>query len=78
MIPSIEFMSYAHQCYLDKIIDEIKKQAELGNLDSFQIDVPEDLSENDLKNKKKNNSFAYPHRHNNKKSKTAKHFIFLY
>lgn len=46
-------MSYAHQCYLDKIIDEIKKQAELGNLDSFQIDVPEDLSENDLKYIKK-------------------------
>ena len=53
MIPSIEFMSYAHQYYLDKIIDKIKKQAELGNLDSFQIDVPEDLSENDLKYIKK-------------------------
>lgn len=53
MIPSIEFMSYAHQCYLDKIINEIKKQATLGNLDSFQIDVPEDLSENDLKYIKK-------------------------
>lgn len=53
MIPSIEFMSYAHQCYLDKIIDKIKKQAELGNLDSFQIDVPEDLSDNDLEYIKK-------------------------
>ena len=36
-----------------KIIDEIKKQATLGNLDSFQIDVPEDLSENDLEYIKK-------------------------
>ena len=28
MMPSIEFMSYAHQCYLDKIISEIKTLVE--------------------------------------------------
>lgn len=53
MIPSIGFIGYAHQCYLEEIINKIKKQLTLDDIKSFQIDAPEDLSENDLKYIKK-------------------------
>lgn len=50
---SPEFMGYAHQCYLDKIVEQIQKQTAQMTSGSFQIDVPEDLSDNDLKYIKK-------------------------
>lgn len=50
---SPEFMGYAHQCYLDKIVEQIQKQTTQMTSGSFQIDVPEDLSDNDLKYIKK-------------------------
>lgn len=50
---SPEFMGYAHKCYLDKIVEQIQKQTAQMASGSFQIDVPEDLSNNDLEYIKK-------------------------
>ena len=52
MIPSIEFMSYAHQCYFDKIIDEIKKQG-------IEVLLP-DINESTLRFKEFNNKLLLP------------------